>query len=226
MAPHREDTSNERGQRAEEVANWYFRLNGFLQIPGFVLHSDEARRQISDADIVGVRFPYSGESLRGIRMIDDRWVQQLSSPRKILFVIAEVKAKGCKLNGSWTNDMQGGMERVIDRIGFAPEAMTAEIAKSMYDTLNWENSDFCMQYVTIGSQKNHDLRRFPKLVQLTWEDIAAFLFERFHGFGAIKGVHNQWPPFGQHFAREFYHIAHAGDALTCVSEYINSGDPV
>lgn len=31
---------NEVGRRAEEVAQWYFRLNGFLMIPSFVLHPD------------------------------------------------------------------------------------------------------------------------------------------------------------------------------------------
>ena len=29
------------GTRAEEVASWYFRLNGFLSLPGFVVHLDQ-----------------------------------------------------------------------------------------------------------------------------------------------------------------------------------------
>ena len=30
----------ERGKRAEEVTEWYFRLNGFFLIPGFIVHPD------------------------------------------------------------------------------------------------------------------------------------------------------------------------------------------
>ena len=39
-----EREQRDRGERAESVAAWYFRLNGFLSIPGFVVH----RRPVAD----------------------------------------------------------------------------------------------------------------------------------------------------------------------------------
>lgn len=37
-----ENLGREIGNRAEEVADWYFRLNGFLLTPGFVVHPDHS----------------------------------------------------------------------------------------------------------------------------------------------------------------------------------------
>jgi hypothetical protein len=49
-----------RGDRAEDVAHWYFRLNGFLSIPGFVVHPDVSRDYpLTEADLIGVRFSHS-----------------------------------------------------------------------------------------------------------------------------------------------------------------------
>ncbi len=228
-ASSRENRDSERqGRSAEEVANWYFRLNGFLQIPAFVLHSDMPRQAITDADLLGVRFPYSRETLRGIGMADDRWIIAAMRPGQTLFVIAEVKTGTCKVNGPWADCDRGGMEKVIRRIGFAPEDMTAEIAKSLYDTLHWQNDDFLVQYVAIGKAPNHDLRtRFPKLKQLIWSEIAGFLFERFRDFGQLKGSHPQWPQFGRQFARAQLNgdLQHIDQASLFVQEYIEIGPP-
>lgn len=52
------------GDRSEQVANWYFRLNGFMTIPGFVVHPDLREwetPQRTEADIIGVRLPFSCE---------------------------------------------------------------------------------------------------------------------------------------------------------------------
>lgn len=220
------DPSRGQGRRAEEVANWYFRLNGFLQIPGFVLHSEVPRQQISDADILGVRFPYSHELLHDVRMTDDRWILQNTSPGQVLFIVGEVKVGTCKVNGPWNEPNRGGMEKVIRRIGFAPDEMTQEIATSLYNQLYWQNDDFTVQYVAVGASRNHELStRFRKLKQLLWSEIAAFLFERFTGFGPIKGVPTQWPVFGREFARavERSRIQHVQGAESFVERYIESG---
>jgi hypothetical protein len=227
MSKSSRDPSLLQGRRAEEVANWYFRLNGFLQIPGFILHSDVPRQQITDADVLGVRFPYSCEMLNGVRMIDDRWLSQVTLPNQVLFVIGEVKVSTCKINGPWTDPTRGGMEKVIRRIGFASDAMTRAIADSLYQQLFWQNDDYAVQYVAIGTTSNHELtHRFRKLKQLLWPDIAAFLFERFNGFGPIKGVPPQWPLFGRAFARAFErkYIEHLQQAHSFIQQYIELGD--
>jgi hypothetical protein len=219
-------SSREPGSRAEEVASWYFRLNGFLQIPGFVLHSDDPRRAVTDADVLAVRFPYSQESLRGVRMVDDRWLSNTTRSNQVLVVIAEVKASLCHVNGPWRDPARGGMERVLRRIGFAPEDKLNVIADSLYKSLHWENDDFWVQYVCIGDRPNHDLaKRYPQLKQLTWADIAAFMWERFGSFGPIKGAPRNWPMFGREFADAVLcgRVTCAHTAIYFVKHYVDVG---
>jgi hypothetical protein len=67
---------NSVGDRSEQVANWYFRLNGFLSIPGFVLHPDKRQRfPLTEADLMGVRFANSVEEIDGRKMVDDSQVR-------------------------------------------------------------------------------------------------------------------------------------------------------
>lgn len=95
------DSNPSRDNRAEEVANWYFRLNGFLSIPGFCLHSDEPQSLITEADLLAVRFPYSREFIREIRMTDDHWVSQATNANRVVLAIVEVTTAACKVNANW-----------------------------------------------------------------------------------------------------------------------------
>ena len=54
----------------EALAYWYFRLNGFLTTANFVIHDEGGAGQRTDADILGVRFPFRAELLED-PMVDD-----------------------------------------------------------------------------------------------------------------------------------------------------------
>lgn len=224
--------NQERGRRAEEVANWYFRLNGFLDIPGFILHPDRVQRfPQTEADLIGVRFPYSTEILGGRYMVDDETLLQIDSTKsRVVFVLAEVKVDLCNINGPWSERARGNMQRVIRRLGFVPENMVEAIAESMYDELRWESETHVIQYIAIGSRFNDGLeRRHPKLVQIGFQQISEFLLHRFRNFPEklpTGAVHEQWPDFGRYYgeaARRFAHlqIAEASQSsLVTVNDYI------
>jgi hypothetical protein len=72
--------------KSEKLTYWYFRLNGFLTIPNFVVHPDRGREQGTDVDILGVRFPYRAELLEN-PMSDD---EVFTTKDKPYIVIAEV----------------------------------------------------------------------------------------------------------------------------------------
>ena len=59
-----DEKDKERGDRAEEVAEWYLRLNGFFLIPGFIVHPDKRRNTPrTEADFLGIRLKYSSENI-------------------------------------------------------------------------------------------------------------------------------------------------------------------
>ncbi len=96
------------GLRAELIANWYLRFNGYFPLTSFILHDAGATKQpggqITDADILAIRLPYTEEIIEGpaepIRVKTD---PQLDVARDFTdFIIAEVSSQECKFN--WLNE--------------------------------------------------------------------------------------------------------------------------
>ncbi len=193
-----------KGDRAEEVASWYFRLNGFLSIPGYVVHPDEpSPTPRTESDLMAVRFPHSAERIGTVRMPDDPLIEMVANGDQVLFILVEVKAGRCNINGPWSERHKGNMQRAIHRLGFAATDDEANgIAEEMYESLQWKNQEYALQYISVGRQVHFRLKsRYPKLVQITWEDVGRFLYGRFVEFPAKlnvgRPIHRTWPSFGR-----------------------------
>ncbi len=238
------------GSRAEDVASWYFRLNGFLTLPGFVVHLDQdtaevgqdgvPRYQRTEADLIGVRFVESKEiidSYGGKRtMKDDSRLTDLCAPsdtKQALFVLVEVKAGSCKMNGPWTNKRKKNMQRVIRRLGFAlSDNHVEKIAEDMYSKGRYEDDYYVLQYICIGSLKSLDIKdHYSHVVQIDWTEIGHFLIERFISFPEKTPdgqVHEQWPEFGKKFGKWISGKQKSGclDEITpaSISRFIKTGD--
>lgn len=104
----------DKGDRAEKVASWYFRLNGFLSIPGYVVHPDEpSRNPRTEADLMAVRFPHSVERIGRGNMPDDQLIEGIGEGSQVVFILVEVKAGRCNVNGPWSDKHKGNMRRAI-----------------------------------------------------------------------------------------------------------------
>jgi hypothetical protein len=200
----------ECGRRAEDIASWYFRLNGFLTIPGFVVHPDFPRRHPrTEADIIGVRFPFSKEQIASREMKDDSLLTGIDKTgNRTVFILVEVKSDLCGINGPWSKRDEQNMQRVIRRLGFADESCLDTIAAQMYDSARWEDGHFVMQYVCIGARKNEGRKRqFRNLLQINWGEVADFIWRRFKDFPEKLPdwgqVHVQWPDFGREYGAWF-----------------------
>ncbi len=89
----------------EQVAYWFFRLNGCLTTLNFVVHPDRPREsQRTEADILAVRFPFRCELATSDNHLADH--SDFRSIGKTDVIIAEVKRGACKLNGPWTDPHQ------------------------------------------------------------------------------------------------------------------------
>jgi hypothetical protein len=185
-----------RSISAERLALWFFRLNGVLTIPNFVVHDETQQRQRTDVDILGVRFPYRTE-LYPTPLTDH--ISLTAAPLTPWLVIGEVKTRTCNLNGPWTDREGGNMQRVLSATGVFPTSSIEQISDALYTSGCGEHGDWYFTLFCLGSRKNDDLaRRFPRVPQVTWDEVLTFVYDRFDTFWPYKTRHNQWDDEGRY----------------------------
>lgn len=174
----------------EKLAYWYFRLNGFLTTVNFIIHPEIRGPQETDADILGVRFPYRTELVHN-PMKDDNIFN--FPPNKPYVVIAEVKTNECALNGPWKNKEKQNMPKVLKAIGVFPEDMIDDVEDRIYDNGYFENDLAYLTLCCVGSKINKQLKKdYPNLLQITWDSILRFIYKRFTEYSNQKADHPQW----------------------------------
>lgn len=183
---------------AEAVAAWYLRLNGFLMWTNFVVHPSGRGSQRTDADIVGVRFPFRrelGDSSKG--PLQDDGAMALSSTH-VELILAEVKTGLCDLNASWTDPQKENVQRVLRAVGCLHSADVERAAADLYARGNFIDAKrgLRIRLLAFGEREN------PKLVergvlQVCWPQVASFLHQRFHTYARQKADVQQWDDVGQ-----------------------------
>jgi len=181
---------------AEHLAGWYFRLNGFLTITNFVLHpSRRGRPKRTDADIVGVRFPYRSEFPDASGGDEPEFTRLTNRP---YFVIAEVKRSLCNLNGPWTDKSKQNIHEVLRGLGPFSQEQVGEAAESLYQQGVFDCSQFFCSLFCVGDSANPRIEKdYPHVPQRTWEQILCFLFERFQTYHNLKADHDSWDENGR-----------------------------
>jgi len=187
---------DERLINIEEVAYWFFRLNGCLTIKNFVVHPDFGGGQRTEVDILAVRFPYRLELITSGEPMRDHEV--FKSSDLIDIVIAEVKSDHCRINGPWRNKPDENMHRVLYAIGAFKKDDVPKVAESLYDKGYYQDDNFRVRIFAIGSRKNSNLeKKFPEVVQITWDEIVGFIYDRFNKYKDPKAHHPQWDWIGE-----------------------------
>lgn len=186
----------------EELAYWYFRLNGFLTTVNFVVHPDGRGSQRTDADVLGIRFPYRAELYTDTMQDDELFTKVEDKP---FIIIAEVKTSMCELNGPWTEPGRKNMQRVLRAIGLFPVELVETAANSIYETGVWEDNNYYLSLVCIGARKNNDkeyTEKYKAVPQVTWEHILGFIYDRFNKYRNQKADHDQWEKLAQELFRK------------------------
>jgi hypothetical protein len=189
----------------EKVAYWYFRLNGFFQIENFVVHPTRRGGQRTDADLLAVRFPHRAERLfddPNDIMADDELGLALSRDR-IDVVIAEVKRGDCTLNGPWTRHEHQNVHRVLAAIGCLSRDQIEQAAADIYRAgVHVSKLGTRIRLVAVGRQRNAELSAtYPDVVQLTWPEILAFIWDRLRRYRQQKTQVDQWDAQGRKIKR-------------------------
>jgi hypothetical protein len=184
----------------ERAAYWYFRLNGFLQIENFVVHPGRRGSQRTDADLLGVRFPNRREFLfdHDKPMQDDVATLRVA-PDRIDMVIAEIKANGpCRLNGPWTDQDERNVDRVLAAIGCLHPDTIRLAATAIYETGEYRDDQMQIRLAAVGREASARLsERYRQVIQLTWNQMLAFMWHRFEAYRSQKRDVQQWDLLGR-----------------------------
>jgi hypothetical protein len=211
MGTAMEEVGKQIGNRAEEVATWYFRSNGFFMIPSYVIHKDyRAETPRTEADIIGVRFRHSAEYIGNRVMKDDPVILNASKVKgvmKNLFALVEVKSGLCAINGPWSNPSEKNINRALGRMGIFEKGQIESVSDALYSNYRWEDTQNVIQYFCIGNETDPALENRGSIIQITYRNIADFLYLRFLNFPekipTRLAVDLQWPRFGHDFAYWF-----------------------
>jgi len=186
---------NPKNIKAEDLAYWYFRLNGFLTIKNFVLHPDRGFNQRTEFDTLGVRFPYR-EELPTNPMDDDPIFTKIKDRPYI--VISEATISTCKLNPTWGKLDNEIYPIVLKAIGFFQCDLVGEVAQQLYSDGVYEGKSCHVSLFCIGKEQDEELQKqYKKINQITWDHVLKFIHDRFTKFGDQKASHNQWDTEGQ-----------------------------
>jgi hypothetical protein len=182
---------------AETVAGWYFRLNGFLTTLNFVVHPDLGSVQRTDVDVLGVRLPHRNETAGGRSLLDDRLFE--FGDGKTLLIIAEVKDDGpCRLNGPATDPGRADLQKVLSAIGAFENDEVAKAAAGLYESGSYKNSAYRAHLIALAGERNLNLTaERPDVLQITWLDVADFIYRRFGTQKDPKKQHQQWDSIGK-----------------------------
>lgn len=104
---------------AEELAYWYFRVNGFFVLDNFVLHSrDLDSSQNADIDLLAIRQKHTYETIGGIETDMDPELFQHFVRDKHIGIICEVKSSPNPTSRSIKLNNSDRLTYAVRRIGF------------------------------------------------------------------------------------------------------------
>lgn len=138
----------------EEIAYWYFRLNGFFPISNFVVHRDGEHdnaeyRYNRDCDILAVRPVNVFEDIGGQHTDWDETLFNSLDMTKQLGVICEVKTG--QVERIFSNHM---VETAIMRLGLIEEAHWNNVLRGLQQAAIWENETCQLAKILISANES------------------------------------------------------------------------
>ena len=136
-------------------------------------------------------------------MADDEQRLALSRDR-IDVVIAEVKKnQPCTLNGPWTRQDDQNVHRVLAAIGCLPPNQIEQAAADIYRAgLHVSDLGLRIRLVAVGREHSEHLSAtYPQVVQRTWPEVLAFIWDRLHRYRQQKTQVDQWDAQGRRIKR-------------------------
>jgi hypothetical protein len=181
--------------KAEDLAYWFFRLNGFLLLNNFVIHAERKGTTGTDVDILGVRFPYRAELFED-PMADYAEFKRIT--KRPYVAIVEVKRGMCDLNGPWTDPDKFIFNRLLHAVGIVPFEEINNVSDHLLSDGCSINIHCYVSLVCLGEFENKKISsKYPLVRQILWVDVKTFIYERFKNYQKQKSWHQTWDINGQ-----------------------------
>lgn len=181
--------------KAEDLAHWYLRLNGFLTTTNFIIHSIRRGQTKTEIDIIGIRFPNRIELFdHNDPISDDSLFKKIEKPH---ITICEVTTSRCKINDS-IRKKQDNLEDVLRTFGFFCTDKIKTVATDLQNQGKFENENYYVTFLLFGNQSDEDLKKsLPGAIQTNWRDVLTFIYNRFKKYRRIKTAHSTWKSPGK-----------------------------
>lgn len=199
----------------ELLTLWFLRLNGYFCVPNFIIHPDAPGPQRTDADVLALRFPHCLEVAGAPIPQDDTFI----IGDRIDFLVAEVKAGECRLNGPWAAPGPRNIQYVLRWMGFLERNNELEdVAAALYDDKKWDENHrrICVRIACFGRRPSaaHGMR---DVLQRTHLDSVRFIVDRFRRFQTEKADQRQWDGF----IRQVFGMAWKGATPEQIMEWVD-----
>ncbi|MGD9693328.1 MAG: hypothetical protein AB7G17_08655 [Phycisphaerales bacterium] len=182
---------------ATSVADWYFRLNGFLTWRNYILHKSQSGggNPLTDADIVGARYRYRSELATSSKgpLHDD----EVLAGVEIAF--CEVKSGQININGPWSNPSSGCIQEALRAVGCVDPKEVDSVASVLYSKR--EAIDGRCKIFAMGMRKPRDASQaVPNM--LLFCHVLRWIHNRFAKHGEFKKNVNSWDIVGRRLCND------------------------
>jgi hypothetical protein len=167
--------------KAEILAKWYLRLNGYFTVDNFIVHnpdniSDGVISNTTETDVLAIRHKHSKEIAGQLQIANDEvLIDGLDST--LDFVIAEVKTGGeDKPNKIWRNKNKNAISYIVRFAGFieSEEQIQTITDKLLSDSIYYEkNKSFRIRLVLFSETPTN--KNWKNLKHISLEHIVDFL---------------------------------------------------
>jgi hypothetical protein len=140
----------------ERIAYWYLRLQGFLLVEDFVLHSGSQIDRTADADLLAVRHMYWEEKIDGKALLPDTGLEtQLAARKKNVGLIVQVKT-GTESRAGRAFECER-LVYALRFLGIAPPEQVSELATALSNkaSVEWK-PDWEIAKLLIAEDPNDD----------------------------------------------------------------------
>ena len=172
---------------AEELAYWYFRLNGFIPMSNFVLHRQKDIEQqqnvhTSDCDLLAIRFPFPWEQIGGQELDYDHELLQVlgCDNQRTVVAIIQVKSGGYQ-DREIADYFSTHLEYLVRRVGLLPPEEVRKFVREL-DRVPVLSTPTCVfSKVTLLRPKPRPAKDPPWTV-LNFDVAVEFIKERFRRY--------------------------------------------